>query len=65
MLISSQSLEMEHLMRRDRNKYELPLGHFIRHFSGRLQEFIEDSHIKINVDQFFEELKSDSNEESK
>lgn len=65
MLISSQSLEMEHLMRRDRNKYELPLGHFIRHFSGRLQEFIEDSHIKINVDQFFEELKSDSKEEAK
>lgn len=59
MMVSSQSLEMDHLSRRDKMKYELPLGHFVRHFSGRLQEFIEDSHIKVNVEHFLKELQED------
>ncbi len=64
MMVSSQSLEMDHLSRRNRTKYELPLGHFVRHFSGRLQEFIEDSHIKVNVDQFLNELHNNTEDEN-
>lgn len=60
MMVSSQSLEMDHLSRRNRTKYELPLGHFVRQFSGRLQEFIEDSHIKVNVEHFLKELREDN-----
>ena len=56
MLISSQSVEMDRLIYENKAKYFSPLNKFRSYFSDRLDEFIEDSKLRINVDYFFREL---------
>jgi hypothetical protein len=50
LLISSFSLEMERLMLDNEEKYEEPLNRFLIQVSSRLEEFINDSNLKINFD---------------
>ena len=62
MLISSQSVEMDRLIYENKSKYYSPLNKFKSYFSDRLDEFIEDSRLRINVDFFLKELVDDNND---
>ena len=56
MLISSMSVEMDRLRRENPAIYSSSLSTFIESTSTRLKEFIENSHLSINTEKFFEEL---------
>ena len=47
LLISSFSLEMDRLILDNPDKYEDPLNRFLLQVSSRLEEFINDSNLKI------------------
>lgn len=56
MLIGSIALEMDRLMMDNKDKYEQALGTFLLQLSSRLNEFISDSRIKINPQEFEKEM---------
>jgi len=60
LLISSFSIEMESLILDNQQKYEEPLNRYLIKLSSRLEEFIHDSSIKINVSEIENVLMSDS-----
>ena len=49
LLISSFSLEMDRLILDNEEKYEDPLNRFLFQVSSRLEEFINDSNLKIEI----------------
>ena len=60
LLISSFSLEMESLILDNQQKYEEPLNRYLIKLSSRLEEFIHDSSIKINVSEIENVLANDN-----
>lgn len=55
LLISSFSLEMDRLILDNEEKYEDPLNRFLFQVSSRLEEFINDSNLKIDWNSEFEQ----------
>jgi len=51
LLISSFSLEMDRLILDNEEKYEDPLNRFLFQVSSRLEEFINDSNLNIQINQ--------------
>ena len=51
---------MDRLIYENSSKYSSPLNKFKSYFSDRLDEFIEDSKLRINVDYFFKELSGEN-----
>ena len=56
MLIASAALEMDRLKQENSEKYEQPLNNYLLQLSSRLNEFISDSHISINMDEYEKEF---------
>jgi hypothetical protein len=49
LLISSFSLEMDRLILDNEDKYEEPLNRFLLQVSSRLEEFINDSNLNVEI----------------
>jgi hypothetical protein len=60
LLISSFALEMDSLVTDNPRKFEEPLGVYLRSVSGRLQEFIHDSSLAINISEIGDIFVDDS-----
>ena len=59
-LISSLSVTYDFLTEDNPDKYLAPLDKYFEYLSSRLDEFISDSHLKINVNHFLEKMEEEA-----
>lgn len=63
MLIASIALEMDRLTNENPSKYSQPLDTYLLQLSSRLNEFIRESQISINIDQYEKKLLDEMTED--